>query len=155
MIDVKLGTAGVDDSSSSQAIKLQGFDGKGDGLFTGAGVNQVDIPTLSGSANRIFIGSVKDVIYAGTRDVITGGSDDGWFNAEAGDGNSLSGGLGNDTFIICSSRQSSPWRCWQRLVQYPRGLSVCFALPGSKSLRHMPFPGLRTNSLGRIAWISA
>jgi 2',3'-cyclic-nucleotide 2'-phosphodiesterase (5'-nucleotidase family) len=103
VIDVKLGTAGVDDSFSSDAIKLQGFDGKGDVLFTGAGADQVDIAILSGSANRIFTGSGKDVIYAGSRDVITGGSDDDWFNAEAGDGNRLSGGLGNDTFIIGSS----------------------------------------------------
>jgi Ca2+-binding RTX toxin-like protein len=103
VIDVKLGTAGMDDSFSSDAIKLQGFDGKGDVLFTGAGADQVDIAILSGSANRIFTGSGKDVIYAGSRDVITGGSDDDWFNAEAGDGNRLSGGLGNDTFIIGSS----------------------------------------------------
>ena len=44
-----------------------------------------------------------DSIYAGTRDVITGGSGDDWIYAEAGDGNRLSGGLGNDSFIIGSS----------------------------------------------------
>ena len=103
VIDVKIGTAGVDDSFSSEAIKLQGFDGKGDVLFTGAGADQVDIALLSGSANRIFTGSDQDVIYAGTSDVITGGSDDDSIWALDGDGNRLSGGLGNDTFIIGSS----------------------------------------------------
>jgi Ca2+-binding RTX toxin-like protein len=103
VIDVKLGTAAADDSLSSEAIKLQGFDGKGDVLFTGAGGDQVDIAILSGSGNQIFTGSGKDVIDAGSRDVITGGSGDDWFSAEAGDGNRLSGGLGNDTFIIGSS----------------------------------------------------
>ncbi len=103
VIDVKIGTAGVDDSFSSEAIKLQGFDGKGDVLFTGAGADQVDIALLSGSANRIFTGSGQDVIYAGSRDVITGGSGDDAIWALDGDGNRLSGGLGNDTFIIGSS----------------------------------------------------
>jgi 2',3'-cyclic-nucleotide 2'-phosphodiesterase (5'-nucleotidase family) len=103
VIDVKLGTAGVDDSFSSEAIKLQGFDGKGDVLFTGAGADQVDIALLSGSANRIFTGSGQDVIYAGTSDVITGGSGDDAIWALDGDGNRLSGGLGNDTFIIGSA----------------------------------------------------
>ena len=103
VIDVKIGTAGVDDSFSSEAIKLQGFDGKGDVLFTGAGADQVDIALLSGSANRIFTGSGQDVIYAGSRDVITGGSGDDAIWALDGDGNRLSGGLGNDTFIIGSA----------------------------------------------------
>ncbi|MFN9644232.1 MAG: 5'-nucleotidase C-terminal domain-containing protein, partial [Cyanobacteriota bacterium] len=103
VIDVKLGTAAADDSLSSEALKLQGFAGKGDVLFTGADSDQVDIAILSGSGNQIFTGSGKDVIYAGSRDVITGGSGDDWFSAEAGDGNRLSGGLGNDTFIIGSS----------------------------------------------------
>jgi Ca2+-binding RTX toxin-like protein len=35
--------------------------------------------------------------------VITGGSGDDWFSAEAGDGNRISGGVGNDSFIIGSS----------------------------------------------------
>jgi Ca2+-binding RTX toxin-like protein len=35
--------------------------------------------------------------------VVTGGSGDDWIYAEAGDGNRLSGGLGNDSFIIGSS----------------------------------------------------
>ena len=103
VIDVKIGTAGVDDSFSAEAIKLQGFDGKGDVLFTGAGADQVDIALLSGSANQIFTGSGQDVIYAGSRDVITGGGGDDAIWALDGDGNRLSGGLGNDTFIIGSA----------------------------------------------------
>ena len=103
VIDVKIGTAAADDTLSSDAIKLQGFDGKGDVLFTGAGEDRVDIAILTGSANNIFTGSGADTIYAGTRDVITGGSGDDRLSAEAGDGNRLSGGLGNDTFIIGSA----------------------------------------------------
>ena len=103
VIDVKIGTAGADDSLTSQPIKLQGFDGKNDLLFSGAGEDIIDVAILSGLANRIFTGSGNDAIYAGSRDVITGGSGDDWLSAEAGDGNRLSGGAGNDTFIIGSS----------------------------------------------------
>jgi Ca2+-binding RTX toxin-like protein len=98
-----LGTAGADDTFSSDPIKLQGFDAKGDVLFTGAGADQVDIALLNGSGNRIFTGSDQDVIYAGTSDVITGGSGDDSIWALDGDGNRLSGGLGNDTFTIGSA----------------------------------------------------
>jgi len=61
------------------------------------------VETRSGYGNSIFTGSGVDTIYAGSRDVVTGGSGDDVFYAEAGDGNRLSGGLGNDTFIIGSS----------------------------------------------------
>jgi 2',3'-cyclic-nucleotide 2'-phosphodiesterase (5'-nucleotidase family) len=103
VIDVKIGTAGADDSLTSQPIKLQGFDGKNDLLFSGAGEDIIDIATLSGFANRIFTGSGNDAIYAGSRDVITGGSGDDEIWAIDGDGNRLSAGLGNDIFIIGSS----------------------------------------------------
>jgi hypothetical protein len=75
----------------------------GNTIFTGAGNDEVDVALSDGFKNRIFTGSGVDTIYAGTRDVVTGGSGDDWFSAEAGDGNRLSGGLGNDTFIIASS----------------------------------------------------
>jgi hypothetical protein len=103
VIDVKTGTPGADDSFSSESIKLQGFDGKGDLLFTGAGADQVDVASLSGFANRIFTGSGDDAIHAGSRDVITGGSGDDDIWAIDGDGNRLSGGLGDDSFVIGSS----------------------------------------------------
>ena len=103
VIDVKVGTSGDDDSFSSGQIKGQGFDGKGDVLFTGAGSDQIDTAILNGTGNRLFSGSGADMIFAGTRDVITGGSGDDWFNVEAGDGNRLTGGLGNDTFEIATS----------------------------------------------------
>jgi 2',3'-cyclic-nucleotide 2'-phosphodiesterase (5'-nucleotidase family) len=103
VVDVKIGTAGADDSLTSEPIKLQGFDGKNDLLFSGAGEDIIDIASLSGFANRIFTGSGNDAIYAGSRDVITGGSCDDEIWAIDGDGNRLSAGLGNDTFIIGSS----------------------------------------------------
>jgi len=43
------------------------------------------------------------VIYAGSRDVITGGSGDDAISATGGDGNRLSGLSGNDEFIIASA----------------------------------------------------
>jgi Ca2+-binding RTX toxin-like protein len=75
----------------------------GNTIFTGAGDDEVDVTLSDGFANRIFSGSGKDMIYAGSKDVITGGSGDDWISAETGDGNRLSGGLGDDTFIIGSA----------------------------------------------------
>ena len=99
---VRVGTAGNDNTlPGSSTIPV--FDGRLDTIFTGAGDDEVDVAISSGYENRIFTGSGVDTIYAGTRDVITGGSGDDWFSAEAGDGNRISGGLGNDTFIIGSA----------------------------------------------------
>jgi glycerophosphoryl diester phosphodiesterase len=89
--------------SSGSANSAGSFDGRADTLFTGAGNDEVDVAISNGFENRIFTGSGVDTIYAGSRDVVTGGGGDDWFSAEAGDGNRLSGGLGNDTFIIGSA----------------------------------------------------
>jgi hypothetical protein len=75
----------------------------GNTIFTGGGDDQLDVALNDGFENKIFSGSGKDTVYAGTRDVITGGSDDDWFYAESGDGNRISGGLGDDTFVIGST----------------------------------------------------
>jgi len=96
-----VGTAGADtiiQPDASKDITLIGNT-----IFTGAGNDEVDVALSDGFKNRIFTGSGVDTIYAGTRDVISGGSGDDWFSAEAGDGNRLSGGLGDDTFIIGSA----------------------------------------------------
>ena len=100
VLDVKVGSTAADDTLTSEPIKLQGFDGRDDLLFTGAGNDTVDTAILGGRDNKIFTGSGADTIYAGSRDVITGGSGDDWFSAEAGDGNRLSGMGGDDDFII-------------------------------------------------------
>ena len=76
---------------------------KANTVFTGAGADLVDSELNDGFRNKIFTGSADDVIYAGSRDVITGGSGDDQIWATAGDGNRISGGLGNDTFIIGSA----------------------------------------------------
>jgi Ca2+-binding RTX toxin-like protein len=96
-----VGTAGADSIIQPDASK--DITLIGNTIFTGAGNDEVDVALSDGFKNRIFTGSGVDTIYAGTRDVITGGSGDDWFSAEAGDGNRLSGGLGNDTFIIGSA----------------------------------------------------
>jgi Ca2+-binding RTX toxin-like protein len=96
-----VGTAGADtiiQPDASKDITLIGNT-----IFTGAGDDEVDVALSDGFENKVFTGSGADTIYAGTRDVITGGSGDDWFSAVAGDGNRISGGLGNDTFIIGSA----------------------------------------------------
>jgi Ca2+-binding RTX toxin-like protein len=96
-----VGTAGADtiiQPDASKDITLIGNT-----IFTGAGDDEVDVALSDGFENKVFTGSGADTIYAGTRDVITGGSGDDWFSAEAGDGNRISGGLGNDSFIIGSA----------------------------------------------------
>jgi Ca2+-binding RTX toxin-like protein len=96
-----LGTSGADKLLMPDASKDLTLIGNT--IFTGAGDDEVDVAFSDGFNNRIFAGSGVDTIFAGTRDVITGGSGDDWFSAEAGDGNRISGGLGNDSFIIGSA----------------------------------------------------
>jgi Ca2+-binding RTX toxin-like protein len=71
-------------------------------IFTGSGDDEVDIALSDGFENKIFSGSGADRIYAGSRDVVTGGSGNDWMIAESGDGNRLSGGAGDDTIILAS-----------------------------------------------------
>ena len=73
---------------------------KANTLFTGAGADVVDSETNSGFRNTIFTGSADDVIYAGSRDVITGGGGADQIWATGGDGNRLSGNGGDDDFVI-------------------------------------------------------
>ena len=96
-----VGTSGADSLFMPDASKDLTLIGNT--IFTGAGDDEVDVALSEGFENRIFTGSGLDTIYAGSRDVITGGGGDDWFSAEAGDGNRISGGLGNDTFIIGSA----------------------------------------------------
>jgi alkaline phosphatase len=76
---------------------------KANTVFTGAGADVVDSELNSGFRNTIFTGSADDVIYAGSRDVITGGSGSDQIWATGGDGNRLSGMSGDDEFIIGSA----------------------------------------------------
>jgi alkaline phosphatase len=76
---------------------------KANTVFTGAGADLVDSESNSGFRNTIFTGSADDVIYAGSRDVITGGSGSDQIWATGGDGNRLSGMSGDDEFIIGSA----------------------------------------------------
>ena len=75
----------------------------GNTIFTAAGDDEVDVALSDGFKNQIFTGSGKDTIYAGTRDVITGGSGDDGIWATGGNGNRLSGNAGDDDFFIGSS----------------------------------------------------
>ena len=98
---VRFGTAGNDSNVALPGQStIPGFDGRLDTVFTGAGDDEVDISITGGRDNKIFTGSGADVIYAGIRDVITGGSGDDTIYAEVGDSNRLSGNTGNDSFYI-------------------------------------------------------
>ena len=72
-------------------------------IFTGAGNDEVDVESNNGFENMVFTGSGADKIFAGSRDVITGGSGNDVIYADGGNGNRLSGNAGNDDFIIGSS----------------------------------------------------
>jgi glycerophosphoryl diester phosphodiesterase len=93
-------TSEADDVMPGPLFNPGSFDGRGDTLFTGAGNDTVDVELANGQGNRIFTGSGADVIYAGSRDAITGGSGDDVISATGGDGNRLSGMGGDDEFII-------------------------------------------------------
>jgi phosphodiesterase/alkaline phosphatase D-like protein len=101
----RMGSAGNDSTlpdASTGASAILGFNGSLDTVFTGAGDDEIDIAVTGGGDNRIFTGSGADTIYAGSRDVITGGSGNDWIDATAGNGNRLSGNSGDDDFIIGS-----------------------------------------------------
>ena len=93
----------ANDSTLPGQSTIPGFDGKVNTVFTGAGNDVIDVALVNGFENKVFTGSGADTIYAGTRDVITGGSGDDWISAEAGGGNRLSGMGGDDDFIIGSA----------------------------------------------------
>lgn len=97
------GSAAADDILPGALYSPGSFDGRGDVVFSGAGADSIDSALASGHSNRIFSGSGEDVVYAGQRDVITGGSGDDEIWATEGDGNRLSGGAGNDSLILGSS----------------------------------------------------
>jgi len=99
---VRLGSA-ADDTTLPGVSTIDGFDGRLDTVFTGAGNDTVDIEITGGSGNTLFTGSGADVVFAGSRDVITGGSGIDQIWATGGDNNRLSGGGGDDDFIIGSA----------------------------------------------------
>jgi 5''-nucleotidase/2'',3''-cyclic phosphodiesterase and related esterases len=99
---VLVGSAG-DDSTLPGASTIPGFDGRLDTVFTGAGNDEVDVALLNGYENTIFTGSGVNTVFAGSRDVVTGGVGIDTFWAVAGNNNRLSGLGGDDDFIIGSS----------------------------------------------------
>jgi Ca2+-binding RTX toxin-like protein len=93
-----VGTAGADTLIQPDASKDLTLIGNT--IFTGAGDDVVDVANSGGFENKLFTGSGADTIFAGTRDVITGGSGDDEILAIDGDGNRLSGMSGDDEFFI-------------------------------------------------------
>jgi 2',3'-cyclic-nucleotide 2'-phosphodiesterase (5'-nucleotidase family)/sugar lactone lactonase YvrE len=99
---VRVGSSG-NDSTLPGSSTIPGFDGRLDTVFSGAGDDDIDVASRSGYGNRIFAGSGANIVYAGTRDVITGGGDRDEIWATGGNGNRLSGLGGDDGFVIGSS----------------------------------------------------
>jgi Ca2+-binding RTX toxin-like protein len=91
------------DDTWLQAGAVDGLTMIGNTIFTGAGNDTLEIALNDGFENKIFTGSGADTIFAGSRDVITGGSGNDEIWAIAGDGNRLSGMSGDDDFIIGSA----------------------------------------------------
>ncbi|MBE9238217.1 VCBS repeat-containing protein [Anabaena aphanizomenioides LEGE 00250] len=93
-------TAGT--PNSDQLISPRDLDGIKDIVFTGAGNDEVDIPSggsLTGD-NRIFTGSGDDVIFVSNGDRAFGGSSDDELDATDATDYRLSGGAGIDTFYL-------------------------------------------------------
>jgi 3-phytase/alkaline phosphatase D len=81
------------------------FDGRSNILFTGAGVDEVDLTTNTTSFavgnNRIDTGSGNDIIYVSKDDRVFGGDGNDIFEATEGKGgNRMSGGAGDDKFYL-------------------------------------------------------
>jgi Ca2+-binding RTX toxin-like protein len=95
-----VGTSGLDDVLAGPLYQPGNFDGRGDDVYTGAGNDVVDVGISGGFENKLFTGSGADTIYAGTRDVITGGGGADQIWATGGNGNRLSGNGGDDDIVI-------------------------------------------------------
>ncbi|NET72326.1 MAG: hypothetical protein F6K62_15740 [Sphaerospermopsis sp. SIO1G2] len=79
------------------------LDGQRDIVFTGAGIDSIDVSVSTVGRNRIFGGSGGDTFYLSTRDRAFGGSgDDNFVALDGTGGNRMSGGAGNDTFDLGS-----------------------------------------------------
>jgi 3-phytase/alkaline phosphatase D len=81
------------------------FDGRSNILFTGAGVDEVDLATNTISFavgnNRIDLGSGNDIIDVSQGDRVFGGDgNDEFFAKDGKGGNRLSGGAGDDKFYL-------------------------------------------------------
>ncbi|BFM38826.1 hypothetical protein [Synechocystis sp. LKSZ1] len=98
--ELVVGTPGADD-----LIAKLDFVGVKDTVFTGAGDDEVDVPSGGASRrdNRISLGSGKDVAYASNGDRLFGDSGNDILDATDASGYRLSGGAGDDQFFLGSN----------------------------------------------------
>jgi hypothetical protein len=96
-------TATAGDDSWLIANPQEQLTFKANTIFMGSGSDEVDSGANGGFRNNIFTGSGMNTVYAGDRDVITGGSDADQLWAIDGNGNRLSSMAGDDEFILGSA----------------------------------------------------
>lgn len=96
-------SASAGDDSLLMANPEKQLTFKANTIFTGAGSDEVDSAMNGGFRNTIFTGSGANTVYAGSRDVVTGGADADQIWALDGNGNRLSGMGGADEFILGSA----------------------------------------------------
>jgi Ca2+-binding RTX toxin-like protein len=85
-----------------------GFVGEGQRLFSGSGMDTVDV-TLALGDNRIDLGSDADTFFGGTNDrVLAGDGDDIIFFGSGGGNNVVTGGSGSDQFWLVTDTAALP-----------------------------------------------
>jgi glycerophosphoryl diester phosphodiesterase len=84
------------------------FNGDNQILFTGSGVDYVDV-TLAAGRNRIDLGSDEDILLGGNKDRILAGSGDDVMFLGSGEGRNLvTGGEGSDIFWLVTDANDLP-----------------------------------------------
>lgn len=100
-----LGTSGDDLIFAGDSTSFTGIE---DVVFTGAGLDEVDIVLGSDEetgGNRVNTGSDDDVISVSSRDRVSGSTGNDLFDAELSLGNNrMSGGAGDDDFVLGGNR---------------------------------------------------
>jgi hypothetical protein len=97
-----------DPNSDNAALNPEQFFGDNQILFTGDGNDTVDVSQF-GNGNQIDTGNGDDIVLAGTRNIIDGGSgNDKLYIGFGGGANIVTGGEGADRFWIVSDETDLP-----------------------------------------------
>lgn len=107
--ELSLVTAGsAENDNLDSALMDNGFTGNNQILFTGSGMDTIDISQV-GSNSRIDTGSGDDIVFVGTNNrIILGDGDDKLFISTSGGGNRITGGEGADQFWLYTDEGAIP-----------------------------------------------